>query len=179
MVSGVMEVISMESRCAEALWAELASIARDEGLELYDVEHLGGGGLRIFVQSQPGRNVEGQSQGGVSLDDCSRLCRRLMVFFEAEGQRFGVAPEPELEVSSPGVNRDLKYREHFSRAVGERVKVTLADAAEPEAKKAGVVRGVLASTEDQGITVIDENSQLTVSLPYSAIRRARVDFHFS
>lgn len=177
----VMEVTTLKARCEDKLWSELASIAHDEGLELYDIEPFGSGGLRIFVQplKGAGETVDSAAQGGISLDDCSRLCRRLMVFFEAEAGRFGLPTEPVIEVSSPGVNRALKYREHFGGAVGERVKVTLDEPATVADKLAGTVCGVLRQAQDDGITVLEEKSNIDISMPYHAIRKVRIDFQFT
>ena len=87
--------------------------------------------------------------------------------------------EPVLEVSSPGVNRVLKYMEHFGSAVGERVKITLDQPALIADKQTGVVCGVLSRAENDGITVVEEQSSLDISMPYRSISKARVDFQFT
>ncbi|HIE65261.1 MAG: ribosome maturation factor RimP [Nitrospira sp.] len=83
------------------------------GVELYDIEFGGlqrGGLLRITIDKE----------GGVTLDDCAKASRHLSRALDLEEiitQRY------TLEVSSPGLNRPLKKREHFVRVIGKRVKL--------------------------------------------------------
>lgn len=125
----------------EELWREIASIAAEQGLVLYDAERINRDGLRIFVDRKlstidEAETAEGLREGEqgetvpremVTSQDCYSLCRRLGVYFAVEGRRFGLPDDdPELEVSSPGINRHLRLPQHFVEAVGRRIKVVFA-----------------------------------------------------
>lgn len=168
---------------SETLWAELQAIAADEGLRLYDIERYGAGALRVYVERV---NVESDSlEQKTSSQDCTKLCRRLMSFFLVEGGRLGVGTEPEIEVSSPGVNRHLRLPEHFKNAVGERVKVgvrgelVVHGQESPEPVKIGGLLGKLESVSDKEVLVSDERTKKNWQVPFDQIARANVEFKFS
>jgi ribosome maturation factor RimP len=163
---------------SETLWSELQAIAADEGLRLYDIERYGAGALRVYVESN-------SPEQKTSSQDCTKLCRRLMSFFLVEGGRLGVGTEPEIEVSSPGVNRHLRLPEHFKNALGERIKVgvrgELAVVGEenPEPVKIGGILGKLESVSDKEVLVSDERTKKNWQVPFDQIARANVEFKFS
>lgn len=120
------------------------------------------------------------AQGGVTSGDCTRLCRRLMVYFEAEGSSLGIPAEPEIEVSSPGINRALRLDAHWIGAIGERVKVVFHEhrVLSEGAKSVSLVVGKLSKFSVENIEVIDEQGEMPVHFPLSAVKRANVDFLF-
>lgn len=115
------------------------------GYELVELEfaaHRSGGLLRIYIDVPPAASSGGrdsgasagvdaapepsedafdaQSQGGVHVDDCEKVSRRVSeVMDAADPIRGGYT----LEVSSPGFDRPLRKRTHWVRFVGSRVKV--------------------------------------------------------
>lgn len=159
----------------DKLWTTLADIAADEGLELYDLERRGPGGLRVYISKQRGADTESR-QGGVTSDDCSKLCRRLMTFFMVEGPNFGLNTEPEVEVSSPGVNRELRLADHYAGAVGERVKIIFRN--ENGAITPAPLIGKLKAMDQHGIHVLNEMNSEECTVPLNEIKRAQVDFLF-
>jgi len=160
---------------SETLWTELQAIAEDEGLRLYDIERYGAGALRVYVETlTPDQKT--------SSKDCTKLCRRLMSFFLVEGARLGVGTEPEIEVSSPGVNRHLRLPEHFKGALGERIKVGVrGELAEEsgEPVKIGGLLGKLESVSEKEVLVSDERTKRNWQVPFDQIARANVEFKFS
>lgn len=126
--------------------------------------------------------VDERSARGVTSGDCSRLCRRLMVVFRAEGRRYGVGEEPEIDVSSPGINRELRLPQHFAGAVGERVKIVFSEEALSGHRSPvlfGTLRTFNPETADGGeIVVEDEQSGELVSLSCHDVKRANVDYKF-
>jgi len=164
-----------------ALWKTLAEIAEDEGLCLYDVDLRSESSLVVYVTRKEQGSTYGESaQGGVTSDDCSTLCRRLMVFFQAEGSTFGLANEPVIEVSSPGINRTLRLMPHWQSAVGERVKVRMNSEREIESGKPAVrsfIAKLLAADGEQ-FSFETEGSNGEISLSLSEIEKARVEYQF-
>jgi len=158
---------------SEKLWNELAALADDEGLVLYDCERTGNGGLRVFI------SLKG-SEAKVSSGDCSKLCRRLMTFFMVEGPELGLSAEPEIEVSSPGINRHLRLPEHFKGAVGERVKFGIRGEVESEGEKSkvGGLLGKIEEASQDSLVVRDERTKKAWKVQLDQISKAHVDFEF-
>lgn len=154
----------------DVLWQKLAAVIEDEGLSLYELEKLGEMQLRVAID-RPGVKEAGK---GVSSGDCTNVCRRLMVYLSVEGGALGLAREPEIEVSSPGVNRTLRLPEHFAAAVGSRIKVLAAEGA----KGSRTLLGTLASFDGENITVLDEQSNQEATVALSRVKKARVEYKF-
>ena len=91
-------------------------VAASEGAYLYDVEYVKEGGiwfLRVYVDKE---------EGGISLDDCEAISRKLSDVLDREDP---ISQNYYLEVASPGIERKLKTEEHFNRYLGETVDVGL------------------------------------------------------
>jgi len=72
--------------------------------------------------------------------------------------------EYSVEVSSPGLERPLRTREHFADAVGSRVKVRTAG------KK---LKGEVASAGESSVTVVAADGA-EIHIPYAEIVRANL-----
>lgn len=182
----------------DPLWQALAEIAADEGAQIYDIERLARGGLRIFLEKVT----------GVTSGECTNFCRRLMAFFSVEGPNYGFGTDPELEVSSPGINRRLRLPEHYQNAVGSRVKIKwkrLAHDPREEAReevreeegqggeqhlkgdtrqagmllsKVEVVVGLMNGLQGECVDLSVENTSEVLKIPLSEIQDASVDYKF-
>lgn len=152
-----------------------------EGLELVALDlkrgQRGKGLLRIVIDvpgdapypTQARRSDDAPLAAGVSISDCVRVTKMLGPLLDVED------PLPtayELEVSSPGVNRPLRKRAHYERALGARVRV----------KTRIPVRGTklfiapLAAAGEDAIAL--EVSGERLELPYRLISDARLEFEF-
>ena len=84
-------------------------IAKEMGLEIWDIRFLKEGSqwyLRIFIDKE----------GGVSIDDCVDLTHAInKPLDEADPIEQAYC----LEVSSPGIERELTRPEHFEKFIGE------------------------------------------------------------
>jgi len=92
----------------------------DHGLELVDLEWRGlgpRGVLRLFVDKP----------GGVGVGDCERLSREIGDVLDAAALIPGAY---DLEVSSPGLDRQLRKEREFRWAVGKQVRCWLAGGTE-------------------------------------------------
>lgn len=92
-------------------------IAEREGCILYDLEHTGSGKGRIL-------RVYIDKENGVGIDDCSNVSKGINLRLDVED----VVPGDmyNLEVSTPGLDRVLKKKWHFEKAVGKKVYIKLA-----------------------------------------------------
>ena len=98
------------------IWELAEPIAASLGLEVLEVELGGAGGrrlLRIYLDSQGGERA-------VTVEDCEQTARRLGDSLDAHE---AMEDNYMLEVSSPGLDRPLRKREHFERVLGGRIKL--------------------------------------------------------
>ena len=96
-------------------------VAASSGLEIVDVEFLGGGKarmLRVFLD----RPAAGTATlAGVTHEDCAHFSREFGTILDVEDVMPG---SYTLEVSSPGLDRKLVKAADFTRFTGSRVKLT-------------------------------------------------------
>src|SRR5215813_13785605 len=100
-----------------------ARIAATSGLEVVDVELLGGGKhrmLRVFID-RPGAIPTHDHPDGVTHEDCANFSREFGTILDVEDVMPGGSYV--LEVSSPGLDRKLTKAADFERFVGNRVKL--------------------------------------------------------
>jgi ribosome maturation factor RimP len=104
-------------------------VAASSGLEVVEVEFLGGGKarmLRVFLD-KPGAAAEPTAEAthaathGVTHEDCANFSREFGTILDVEDAMPGGSYT--LEVSSPGLDRKLTKAADFSRFVGSRVKL--------------------------------------------------------
>jgi ribosome maturation factor RimP len=137
-------------------------IAADLGLDLYDVEQRGGT-LRITLDTPPG------SPDGVTLDTLA-LASRLMS--KELDQDDPIPARYTLEVTSPGVERQLRRPDHFQREVGKLVAIRLSNVDHEQRR----VQGVIVAADDATVTV--ESADGTRVVAYGDIDRARTVFEW-
>ena len=98
--------------------AELvAPIASDLELDVYDIERRGAT-MRITLDTPPG------SEGGITLDSLSLATRLISRELDHEDP---IAGHYTLEVTSPGLERQLRTPAHFQREVGKTITVRFRD----------------------------------------------------
>ena len=124
-------------------------IADELGLEIWDVRYLKEGSqwfLRIFIDKD----------GGVDINDCEAMSRAID---EPLDQLDPIDGEYILEVSSPGIERELIKDEHFERFIGADVMVKMIRPIEGIGKE---FKGVLTAYDGGDVTITDHSGENTV-----------------
>ena len=103
---------------ADALLAPIRDHLAGLGFELVDLRRTGTL-QRPILQVRVDRPDSRPGQG-VTAEDCAGISRSLERFLESRAM---VGPRYVLEVSSPGLERPLRWPEHWRRFLGERVRV--------------------------------------------------------
>jgi len=96
-------------------------VAASRGLEVLDIEFLGGGKarmLRVFLDKPAAGN---DPLAGVTHEDCANFSREFGTILDVEDVMPGAYT---LEVSSPGLDRKLVKAADFTRFAGSRMKLT-------------------------------------------------------
>lgn len=139
----------------ESFRARLATL----GLDLADLK-IGGTQARPLVQVRiewdaPSRRV--------TVDDCATASRTLEAWLDAEGP---LGHRYVLEVSSPGLERPLRWPRHWARFVGREVQATVAGL--------GRVRARIVEVPDEATVVLEPLGAPARPVPLRSIRDARL-----
>ncbi len=147
----------------EKLQPLVEPVVEDEGLELVDLEWMSLAGqwvLRVYMDKE----------GGVTLDDCQRVSRRLNPVLDVEDL---IPSRYNLEVSSPGLNRRLKKASDFRRFLGRRARIELSSSLQGRRRFRGKLAGI--SGEEETEIVLEMEGGEVVHLPLADIGKARLE----
>src|SRR5262245_47046192 len=103
------------------LTTEVGARLADLGFELVDIR-VGGTTPRARLQIRTDWRDAAAGSRGITVDDCATVSRALERWLDDSavlGERY------VLEVSSPGLERPVRRREHWERFVGREVHVRL------------------------------------------------------
>lgn len=147
----------------EAIALSLAEpIAKERGCYIYDVEFVKEGGayfLRIFADRD----------GGIDLDECEVISRALSTKLDEADP---IKQNYYLEVSSPGIERRLKTKEHFDRYIGEVIDIGLYKSVDGNKQMSGVLLGF-----DDGVITAEVNgARLEISQKETTWVKLHFDF---
>ena len=138
------------------------------GVELVDIEYKKEGRqmvLRLYLDKP----------GGITLDDCAEVSRELSTILDVEDC---IPGEYTLEVSSPGLNRPLKKRTDYERAIGRLVKVkTFAQLPDDKGNLRKTFLGTLQGVDDDAVVVMLTEGQRAV-IPFGQVAKANLEFEF-
>jgi ribosome maturation factor RimP len=146
----------------EAFRVRLAQL----GLDLADLR-VGGTSQRPLVQVRIDM-LPGDPQRRVAVEDCARASRALEAWLD-DGGPFG--PRYQLEVSSPGLDRPLRWPRHWARFVGSEVTAKI--------EGLGRVRARIVAVPDEGTVVLAPEGDAPRPVPLAAIRDARLAVDWS
>jgi len=155
----------------ELLCSLVEPVIEAEGCQLVDIELVQSARtaiLRLYVDNAAG-------DGGVVLEQLTSLNRLVGDMLDVEDEHRGIfRGQYHLECSSPGVDRPLTKRSHFTAHRGERVKV------KTRVKLAGAraFSGVLAATSEEGIRVRADGSAAETPIAWRELESAHTIFQF-
>jgi ribosome maturation factor RimP len=141
----------------------LEPVLQENGFTLYDVEYVKEGSnwyLRAFIDKE----------GGITVDDCELVSRRLSDLLD---QNDFIPDAYILEVSSPGLGRQLKKEKHFEKSIGEEVEIRLYKAVDKKKELSGKLVDF-----NQNVLVIETVDQKRMEIPRAnaAMVRLKLDF---
>lgn len=138
-------------------------LATTENLELYDMEYIKGSKtLRVYVCDKETKNAV--------IEDCVLVDRAFTPFVE---EADWVPDDFVLEVSSPGVYRNLKTQEHFELALGENIQLKLKPGLAKNYANKKVLGGKLIEFNEEKIKLNSEDKDLEI--PFADIAKANLD----
>lgn len=119
-------------------------IVESMGLELWDVRYVKEGAgwyLRIFIDKEE----------GVTIDDCEAVTRAID---EPLDQLDPIESSYCLEVSSPGIERELVLERHFDKFLGAPVMVKMIRPMENGVRE---FKGTLVGHDKENVSIVLEN----------------------
>ena len=152
----------------EILKEKIGSLVEEDGLEIVDLKFFERGPasvLRIYVDKA----------GGVTVDQCANLSRRIGDFLEIEEL---IRHRYKLEVSSPGLDRPLFSGADFKRKIGERVRVFLKEEVDGKMELLGKIKNL----EGENLLLLVEskasglNNAKQEVIPLKKVAKAKIMF---
>ena len=149
----------------------LQPIIDANNFEIVDIEYVKEGGnwfLRAYIDKE----------GGITIDDCELVSRALSELLDQEDF---IPDSYILEVSSPGLGRQLKKEKDFIRSIGKEIEIKLYKPVKiMEGKKEVSTKeliGILEKYEDEKLTVsLDEEITIELNRKDTAIVKLALDF---
>ncbi len=130
------------------------------GYEVIDVEYQkekSGNVLRVFIDKK----------GTITVEDCERVANLLGSAIDAS---LLIHFPYTLEVSSPGLTRELKRKDEYTRFIGRDIRIITR---RPVSNKV-VLEGTLRGMSEQDVLIDDGG--IEVSIPYDIIKKANLMF---
>ncbi len=151
--AGLTGKVTMAKKKITDLIGEISEgFLRENGLELYNAEFVKEGRdwfLRVYIDTAAAEGPDGQ-EAYVSTDDCEKVSRWLS---EELDRLDPIEQNYYLEVSSPGMDRQLLTEYHYAKYAGRLVEVKLYKGVDGKKVYEGILQGltggnVVIRTED-------------------------------
>ncbi len=148
-------------------------VVKEEGLDLYDMDYISGSHcLRLFIKAHKTETAQ--------IEECIKVDRALTEHIDESDWMPEVL---NLEVSSPGLFRQITSIEHFKLTCGKDILLVLksglshysdeSSSLQKKHEKAKKVIGRLHGADEDGIDIEIFNKRF--SLPYSEIKKANLE----
>jgi ribosome maturation factor RimP len=155
LVHGKMEAGTFEERIKEIA----KKVSDNLGFELVHAQIAG-------VKHNPTVRVFIDKPGGVTIEDCSTASRAIEVQLDADDF---IPTSYVLEVSSPGLERELFSIEDFTRFTGRQAKVKTSSPVNGQRNFSGVIVAVEGAE-----IVFNDKTNGQVRFPYDMVARANL-----
>lgn len=143
----------------------LTPVINDLGYEVWDIEYVKEGAdyfLRFTIDSD----------NGIDIDDCEKVHRAIDPLLD---ELDPIEDAYHLEVSSPGLERDIRYDWHYEVLIGEKAELRLFAPLEnhPGTK---VFVGIIKAYENEAITL--SVGETDIVIPHKAVSKAKTVYDF-
>ncbi|WP_029552273.1 ribosome maturation factor RimP [Thermocrinis jamiesonii] len=138
----------------------IAPVIKKMGYRLFDVEFKPERGwvLRIIVDKE----------GGITVGDCEEISKRISSLLDVEDI---IPVSYMLEVSSPGLTRELTKSEHFDFFTGRLVKIILKEPIENKRE----ILGYIQEAKENLVIIKSKEDGSILHIPISAIAKAHLE----
>lgn len=150
------------TKTEQEITSMISLLINELGYELYDVMYLKEGSewfLRIFIDSDK----------GIDLDDCEKVSNRVGELLD---EKDPISTSYSLEVSSCGMERHLREKNHFEKAVGKNIEVKFFKPINGDKS----ISGELLKLEDGLLIIKDEDKEKEVKVNLDDVSSAKILF---
>ena len=143
----------------------LTPVINDLGYSVWEIEYVKEGAdyfLRFTIDHED----------GITLDDCEKVHRAIDPLLD---ELDPIEDAYHLEVSSPGLERNIRFDWHYEVLIGEKAELRLfAPISEYPGKKSFV--GIIKAYEEGNITLDIDGTDFVI--PHEAVSKARTVYDF-
>jgi len=139
-----MKKIDLENKLKELI----KPLVDEQGYEFYHVEYVKENNeyyLRVYIDSD----------NGISLNDCEKISRLVSNLMDESDP---IEDQYYLEVSSPGIDRQLFTNEHMLKSIDSKVVTKLLKAINGEK----VIKGILSEVKEDEIVILRDNNSIII-----------------
>lgn len=132
------------SKIEEKVESLVSKTINDLGYSIYDIMYVKEGKdyyLRIFIDNE----------NGISLNDCEKVNDAITDMLDSANY---IKDQYFLEISSPGIERNIRTDKHLQLNLNEEINVKLFKAIEKKKE----LEGILKKFDDEAITLENENN---------------------
>ncbi|MBQ8510213.1 MAG: ribosome maturation factor RimP [Clostridia bacterium] len=143
----------------------LTPVINELGYDVWDIEYVKEGAdfyLRFTIDNE----------NGITIDDCEKVHRTIDPLLD---ELDPIEDAYNLQVSSPGLERDIRQDWHFEACVGDKVELRLFAPLESIPGTKTLV-GILEAFADGEITLNRDGTE--VKIPRSAVSKAKTVYDF-
>ncbi|MBV9301219.1 MAG: ribosome maturation factor RimP [Acidobacteriaceae bacterium] len=138
--------------------------AAGTGIEIAEIQLRGAGKSRLL-------RVYIDKPGGVTHADCELISRRLGKLLDEKDAVPG--DSYTLEVSSPGVERNLTKPRDFERVLGQKIRVALQEPIDGQTRFEGKLARLAG-----GVLELETGPEHIVRIPLGQVQKARLKFEW-
>ncbi len=153
----------MKRKLEEILEQELSNKIKNLGFEIEYIENVNEANQNIV------RIVLDKNEGSVSIDDCEIVSRAI----ENDIDKL-IDKEYVLEVSSPGLERQLKNIKLYKKYTGKEIFIKLFKRINTKKE----LIGILNSVDEQNNTIVIKNDEEYITLDISDISSAHTTYDY-
>lgn len=148
---------------AETVSEFIKPVVEEMGLILWDVQFVKEGAgycLRVTIDSNEGAGI----------GDCEKVSRAIDPMLD---EKDPIEQSYTLEVSTPGIERELTKKWHYEKCIGETIDVKLFTQDEYGTK---IHVGVLKAIDDDKVTIDESGKEISINLKQIAKSNIHFDF---
>ena len=119
--------------------------------------------------------IDTDREGGIGIDDCERVNRAVDPILDETDP---IDTSYYLQVSSPGIERDITLPWHVTACAGERVEVKLFAPVEGSRKYDGILLGFEGGETDPARKILVDIGEKTLAFEYESVSKIKTLFDF-
>tara|TARA_B100000886_G_scaffold295125_1_gene221869 strand:+ start:255 stop:758 length:504 start_codon:yes stop_codon:yes gene_type:complete len=154
------------SNLEKKFYEHISGALVNDGFGIYDLRFLSGSStLRVFI-------IKSGEVKGIDINDCVKVDRLIGPLIETESW---VPDNIVLEVSSPGLYRDIRSSDQLKYSIGELIKIRFNSSLEDKSLKNKHFVCTLIEFGEEEMTVIPEDDTNKLIIKYETVKSVNAE----